>query len=69
MVAGTLTALQEDRTREVLRKLSELSPQKRETALTMCNFFIDGMNAQERLMGGGQPPVSRSLGRDAQDSA
>ena len=35
----------------------------------MCNFFIGGMNAQERLMGGGQPSKQRCLERDVQDTA
>ncbi len=44
-----LTASQEERARNLLNKLDALSPDRRETALTMCNFFIDGMNAQKRL--------------------
>jgi len=44
-----VTRYQEDYLYTVLRKLSELTPQKRNMALTMCSFFIDGMNAQEQI--------------------
>lgn len=49
MTTAFLATHQTDNAKDVLRKLSELSPQKRNMALTMCSFFIDGMNAQERL--------------------
>jgi len=49
MTATTLSAHRADETDMVLRKLSELTPQKRSMALTMCSFFIDGMNAQEQI--------------------
>lgn len=49
MDISMLTASQEERARNLLNKLDALSPDRRETALTMCNFFIDGMNAQKRL--------------------
>ena len=49
MTTNLLTAKQTDRTRAVLQKLSEVSPEKRDAALMMCDFFLNGMNAQERI--------------------
>lgn len=50
MTTNLLTVQQTDRTRAVLQKLSEVSPEKRDAALMMCDFFLNGMNAQERLI-------------------
>lgn len=49
MQTNTKDTLQVDRVGELLHKLDGLSPEKLNMALTMCSFFIDGMNAQERL--------------------
>ena len=50
MQTNTKNTLQTDRVDKLLRKLAGLSPEKMDLALTMCSFFIDGMNAQERLV-------------------
>lgn len=49
MLKETKDALQTDRVNKLLQKLAGLSPEKLNMALTMCGFYIDGMNDQERL--------------------
>lgn len=58
MATAKSTTYQVDQTLEMLRKLIELSPQKKEMALIAFNFFIDGMNAQERLAAQANAPSS-----------
>lgn len=49
MTTTLLTTQQMDRTRLLLQKLEAISPEKRQIALMMCNFFIDGMTTQEQI--------------------
>lgn len=50
MTTTVLAAYQTGWADYVLRKLSELSPQKRNMDLAMCSFFIDGMNVHEQMV-------------------